>query len=132
MVRTANTLREEGILPIIIDLTQIGTSVTPSEWYLGLIYIIQERSGVSLDVAAWWNAHEQFAYPQRFFLFFKELLEHHVQHPIVVFIDEIDTTLSLDFAGDFFAAIRSIHNERSVNPLFERISFRADRCCDSQ
>ena len=35
---------------------------------------------------------------------------------VVIFIDEIDTTLNLEFKDDFFAAIRSLHNARGDTP----------------
>ncbi len=35
MVRTAKTLEEEGIIPVIIDLTKIGTAkATVETWYV--------------------------------------------------------------------------------------------------
>jgi len=42
---------------------------------------------------------------------------------IVVFIDEIDVTLGLDFTDDFFAAIRAVHNNRAQHPDYERLTF---------
>src|SRR5262249_18435035 len=42
---------------------------------------------------------------------------------IVIFIDEIDTTLSLKFSDDFFAAIRAMYHARAEEPEFRRLSF---------
>jgi hypothetical protein len=42
---------------------------------------------------------------------------------IVVFIDEIDSTLQLDFTDDFFAAIRSTYNQRASNAAYKRLTF---------
>jgi hypothetical protein len=42
----------------------------------------------------------------------------------VVFIDEIDSILSVPGGGDdFFAVIRSFYNARAENPIYERITF---------
>jgi tetratricopeptide (TPR) repeat protein len=46
-----------------------------------------------------------------------------IQQQIVIFIDEIDTTLSLPFSDDFFAAIRAIYNARASDPEFSRLTF---------
>jgi WD40 repeat protein len=40
-----------------------------------------------------------------------------------VFIDEIDSTLSLPFTDDFFAAIRYVYNARSQTVAFDRLTF---------
>ncbi|HMT21765.1 MAG TPA: AAA-like domain-containing protein, partial [Promineifilum sp.] len=37
--------------------------------------------------------------------------------------DEIDSTLSLAFTDDFFAALRSLYNERAINPRYDRLTF---------
>ena len=41
----------------------------------------------------------------------------------MVFVDEIDTTLRLDFTDDFFAAIRFLYQHRAADPALERLSF---------
>ena len=37
MVRTSERLKEQGVRTVIIDLTSIGSNVSPSEWYFGLL-----------------------------------------------------------------------------------------------
>jgi hypothetical protein len=50
-----------------------------------------------------------------------------VQFPterLFIFIDEIDSILSLDFSvDDFFAVIRFCYNQRTVNPDYNQITF---------
>ena len=41
----------------------------------------------------------------------------------MLFVDEIDTTLRLDFTDDFFAAIRFLYQNRALDAELERISF---------
>lgn len=41
----------------------------------------------------------------------------------MIFVDEIDSTIGLAFADDFFAAIRACYNLRAVNPEFRRLTF---------
>jgi hypothetical protein len=42
----------------------------------------------------------------------------------VIFIDEIDAVLSLDFSvNDFFALMRAFYNQRSLNPQYQRLRF---------
>jgi len=46
-----------------------------------------------------------------------------VAERIVIFVDEIDTTLRLDFTDDFFASIRYLYNARATNRALSRLSF---------
>src|SRR4051812_10334452 len=42
MIRTAERLQEEGILSVIIDLTQLGVQLTAEAWYLGLLTVLED------------------------------------------------------------------------------------------
>ena len=46
-----------------------------------------------------------------------------VNGSVVIFVDEVDTTLSIPFTDDFYAAVRFIHNARAVKAAFNRLSF---------
>ena len=60
---------------------------------------------------------------QRLTKFFEEVLLQEVDGRIAVFVDEIDTTLSLDFTDDFFVAIWYFYVARSQKDDFNRLSF---------
>ncbi|MDJ0706753.1 MAG: CHASE2 domain-containing protein [Leptolyngbyaceae cyanobacterium MO_188.B28] len=123
MVRTAEQLSEEGVQSVIIDLTQVGVQVTAEEWYLGLLTIIEDQVMLDTDITQWWQAHQHLGITQRLTRFFQQVLLPEVNTPIVIFVDEIDTTLGLDFADDFFAAIRYLYLARAREPKFKRLSF---------
>src|SRR5262249_31540111 len=123
MVRTAERLAKENIRSVMIDLTQIGTQVTPEQWYLGLLTIIEDQLALGADAVAWWNANTHMGLNQRMTRFFEEILLKEVAEPVVVFVDEIDATLSLDFTDDFYAAIRYLYNARAIKPEFKKLSF---------
>lgn len=123
MFHAAERLEAEGVRTVIIDLNQIGTQVTPEAWYLGLLAIIEEHLSLTTDVVAWWQHHAHLGMTQRLTLFFEEVLIKEVAEPIVIFVDEIDTTLSLKFTDDFFAAIRYLYHARAQVPEFRRLSF---------
>ena len=57
MERTAERLADEGIISVIIDLTQIGVQVTAEEWYLGLLTMIDDSLMLETDVVSWWQDH---------------------------------------------------------------------------
>jgi hypothetical protein len=123
MVQTANTLKAEGVRTVVIDLTEIGTQATPEEWYLGFLTLVADQLELDTDPLDWWGQHGHLGFTQRLTRFFKEVVLAEVAEPIVVFVDEIDTTLSLGFTDDFFVAIRYFYTARAQNHGFERLSF---------
>lgn len=123
MVRTANRLASENIRSVMIDLTQIGTQVTPEQWYFGLLNEIGEQLAIDTDTVAWWQERARLGFTQRLTDFLQKVLLREIAEPVVVFVDEIDSTLSLDFTDDFFAAIRYLYNARATAPELKRLSF---------
>lgn len=60
---------------------------------------------------------------QRLSEFISEVLLAEIQQNIVIFVDEIDSVLSLDFPiDDFFAFIRSCYNQRVDKPAYRRLT----------
>lgn len=123
MTRTAEQLRAEGVHAVVIDLQAIGVQVTAEQWYLGLLVIIEEQLMLDTDVIGWWMEHTHLGFTQRFTQFFDQVLLPEVTGQVVIFVDEIDTVLSLDFTDDFFIAIRYLQVNRAQQPELERLSF---------
>ena len=124
MLETARRLSEAGIRTAQIDLNRIGLDVNAEQWYFSLIDELARRLKLKSDVQTWWETRPRLsAIPTRFLQFFDEVVLREIEEPIVIFIDEIDMTLNLYFTDDFFAAIRSIHNDRTQNPAYQRLTF---------
>ncbi len=123
MIRTAEQWIEAGGQAVIIDLALIGTQLTAEQWYRGLLTPIAEQLMLRVSLDNWWQAHSNLGLTQRLTLFFQQVVLAEVQEPVVIFVDEIDTTLSLDFTDDFFVAIRSLYVARSTQPELRRLSF---------
>lgn len=122
MVRTARRLEAQGVKTAIVDLTQIGT-MEADTWYFDFLSELVRFFRISVDLEAWWEQKSTLGAPSRFRSFLRDVLLTEVDEQIVIFVDEIDFTLKLDFSDDFFAAIRSIYNSRSQEIDFNRISF---------
>ena len=127
-VRTMQRLQNEGIACVSIDLTAIGTSgVTSEKWYSGIIDTIAGSESLKLgeqfDIDELWEENSRFSDVQIFGKFIDKLLKL-ISTQIVIFIDEIDSILSLNFpVDDFFALIRAFFNQRVDNPEYQRITF---------
>ena len=126
-VRTRQRLEAEGVSCAAIDLTLIGSeNVTPAGWYMGIFYDLVRKFELSgkINRRTWWKERELLSPVQRLSEFFEDVLLAEMHHNIVIFIDEIDSVLSLDFSiDDFFAVIRACYNQRVDNPEYKRLTF---------
>lgn len=127
-VRTMNRLQAEGIACAAIDITAIGTSkITPEQWYAGVIYSIVSSLNINDDqfnLDTWWETNRLLSNVQRFNKFVEEELFNIISEPLVIFVDEIDSVISLKFPiEDFFALIRSFYNKRADNSDYNRLTF---------
>jgi hypothetical protein len=123
MIRTAERLAGEGTRPVIIDLTELGIQTTAEQWYKGFLFAVEDQLGLTVGASAWWNAQPDHSLAQRFTRYLREVALVECRERIVLFIDEIDTTLRLDFTDDFFAAIRFLYQGRAADPELARLSF---------
>lgn len=126
-VQVMQRLQQEGFACAAIDITAIGTTgVTPEQWYLGMINRIVRplRLQRQFDINAWWTDHGLLSEVQRFSMFIEEILLELVPQNIAIFVDEIDSVLSLSFGlDDFFALIRECYNRRTDNAAYNRLTF---------
>ena len=123
MYRAAEHLAQQGVLPTIIDLTELGAQTTADQWYKGFLLRVQEQLDLRESASAWWDAHQEYAFAQRLIRYLREVALVERPERLVLFVDEIDTTLRLDFTDDFFAAIRFLYQNRALDAELERISF---------
>ena len=123
MYRAAERLADSGARPVIIDLTELGAQTTADQWYKGFLLLVQEQLGLRAGASAWWDAHSHYAFAHRLIRYLREVALVERSERLVLFVDEIDTTLRLDFTDDFFAAIRFLYQNRAMDPELERISF---------
>lgn len=134
MVRMMHQLQQEDFCCCAIDMTRIGNeNITPEQWYKGLAVELWQGFDLldKINLKAWWQERLDLSPVQRLSKFFEEVLLSEVKLPdstlaptIVIFLDEIDTVLGLDFSvNDFFALVRSCYNQRSINPKYKRLCF---------
>ncbi|MEG4167014.1 MULTISPECIES: WD40 domain-containing protein [unclassified Microcoleus] len=127
-VRTMQRLQAEGFVCAFIDLTGIGKEdVTAEKWYAGLVQslVSSYQLGKKFQWRTWWKEQRELLSPvQRFSLFIEEVLLVEIEQNIVIFVDEIDRVLSLNFSlDDFFALIRFFYNRRVDEPKYQRLTF---------
>lgn len=126
MIQTAKSLTKHEIRTIFIDLSLFGTEQddgAAERWYYGIARYIFRELKINGNIRSWWQEREDITAVQRLIEFFSEIVLASISDKIVIFIDEIDTTISLPFTDDFFAAIRACYNVRPAKTEFERLTF---------
>ncbi|MEM7799782.1 MAG: AAA-like domain-containing protein [Chloroflexota bacterium] len=122
MVRTAKRLRANGHDPVVINLEEMGVNATEEEWYYALVDNLTKQLPLKSDGNTWWANQKGHGLTKRFFNFITDIVMAEVSGRVILFIDEIDSTINLPFADDFFALIRSLYNNRYQHPDLERLS----------
>lgn len=127
-LRMRHRLQAAGFCCASIDMTRIGSeNITPSQWYKGLTVDLSRSFNIfgKTNLKAWWQEREDISVIQRLSQFIEEILLVEVKsEKIFVFIDEIDSILSLDFpTDDLFALIRYCYNQRAENPAYNRLTW---------
>ncbi|MDZ8028975.1 MAG: AAA-like domain-containing protein [Nostoc sp. DedQUE11] len=134
--RTSYRLRQEGYSCVYLDMTRLGSEdTTPEQWYKGvtisLFYSL--NLGEKVNFQEWWKMQSGISSVQKLHQFVEELLLPNFEiksenngknRRIILFIDEIDSLLSLNFpVNDFFAWIRHCYNQQASDPNFQRLGF---------
>ena len=124
-VRTQLRLKEAGIRTAFCDLQSSGgKNVTAEQWYIALLSKIGRELGLLSLFLTYWKEHAAYPPVQRLFGALSEIGLNAEASPIVVFVDEIDVTLSLPFSTDeFFAAVRQTYVGRATDANLKRLSF---------
>ena len=127
-VRVKNRLEQLSVACVSIDMTNIGSqSIEPLQWYKSIASEIWRGLNLigKVSLKQWWSEHSDLTPIQHLNLFISDLVLPLIEADrIVIFIDEIDSILSLNFnTDDFFALIRFFYNARAENPEFKRLSF---------
>ena len=126
-VQIMKRLQAEGFACVAIDLSEIGNQqISPEQWYAGFVYGL--ATGLNLlslvEIRAWWQEHNFLSPVQRLGEFINKVLLKAIAQTIVVFIDELESVLSLSFdTDDFFMLLRTFFNKRADRPKFKRLTF---------
>lgn len=127
LVRTKHHLEQEGFKCTSIDITNIGSeNITASQWYKGIIADLCRGFKLlgKFNLKSWWQTGDDISLVHKLSQFIAELLTQFPEERLIIFIDEIDSILSLDFpVDDFFALIRYCYNQRAIDPEYQRLTF---------
>lgn len=124
-IQMMKSLRAQGGVCSEIELSGIGSQeITARQWYGGIIQELISGFGLSVDRRQWLAERADISPVQSLANFIDTVLLRQVSKNIYIFIDEIDSVLSLSFSTDeFFALIRHCYDKRASHPDYCRLSF---------
>lgn len=123
-VRTMVRLKQEGKATAAIEMGELCVQgVTPELFYNSLISLLVSKFNLEIDDEQWCDSKSHILPSVRLSQFIEEELLERVTQNIIIFIDEIDNLLSVDFKGDFFGFLRSCYNKRADKPKYHRLTF---------
>ncbi|MDJ0723647.1 MAG: AAA-like domain-containing protein [Prochloraceae cyanobacterium] len=126
-VKMMQQLQAEGFTCVAVDLTTIGNrNISIEKWYASFIYKLASNLELlsKFNFRSWWSNFDFLSPVEKLRLFIDEIVLEEITRKIVIFIDEIDSVLNLDFAmDDLFALIRSCYNHRAESLKYQRINF---------
>ncbi|WP_445632967.1 Serine/threonine protein kinase [Nostoc sp. DSM 114161] len=134
--RTSHRLKEEGHKCVYLDLTQlVSEGITLSQWYKSIIISLLYGLNLAEQVQfkQWWKMQAGLSPVQKLYQFVEEVLLPNVKNAcqteskaegVFIFIDEIDSLLSLNFPiNDFFAWIRYYYEQQAHNQNLQGLGF---------
>ena len=127
-VRTMQRLKAENFACAALDMTKIGSKeVTANQWYKGIISELIRGLDLlgKVNLKTWRSEQDGLSPVQQLSRFIEDVLLVKVPgERVIIFVDEIDSVLSLNFClDDFFALIRWCYNQRVDNPDYHRLAF---------
>ncbi|GAA6624156.1 AAA-like domain-containing protein [Scytonema sp. NUACC26] len=124
-VQVMHRLQAEGVICADIDLMMIGCQpgTQPEKWYGSFINLLCTEFNLPIDLETWLSSRQRRSPVTWLYNFIEEVLLVQLSQKIVIFIDEIDRVLELDFKDDFFSFIRACYNKRANNLKYERLTF---------
>ena len=128
-VQITKRLEAEGFRCASIDLSAIGNQQTSREqWYAGFLYMLLSSLNclkqLDVNLVSWWREYSFLPTTQRLGEFIEKHLLPQIKEDIVIFIDEIDSCLNLEFASDdFFVLLHSFYTQRVNNQEYKRLTF---------
>ncbi len=124
-IKTMCKLQAQDINCAEIELSGIGSQqITAQQWYGGIIQELISGFELQVNRRSWLREREDLSPVQCLGEFIESVLLTQIKQKIVIFIDEIDSVLSLKFPTDeFFALIRHCYDKRASNPEYRRLSF---------
>jgi WD40 repeat protein len=127
-VQAKKRLEEAGMYCVSLDMTNIGSKdISSAQWYKSIAAELWRGFNLlgKVNFKSWWQENSELSSVQQLSYFISDVILSTLKtEQVFIFIDEIDSVLSLNFStDDFFALIRYFYNARAENRQFNRLTF---------
>ncbi|NJR49500.1 MAG: hypothetical protein HC780_07935 [Leptolyngbyaceae cyanobacterium CSU_1_3] len=133
-VQVARRLQGDGITCVTVDLSGIGNrEITVDQWYADIMMRLVRGLGLSnqINIRHWLAERQDLSPVTRLGELLQDVLLSAIAQPIVIFFDEIDSTLGLPFdTDDFFALIRSCYEHQRLTFALLGVASPSDLIAD--
>jgi len=123
LLRLRERLLHEGMKVAFVDLTMIGTNTSSDEWFYGFCRSIARELTLTEAFESWWPQHLGLPATQRMAECLRYFFLVQFAEPLLILVDEIESTRKLAFGDDFLAALRACFNARAQDPEYARLNF---------
>lgn len=120
--KAMDILQEEGVLCAYFDLSAIRGEKEARLYFQSITKELSRELKLDLNNDTFWEERINISASQAWIDFFSFALKSS-NFPIVICLDEIETTISRDFTDDLFAALRTMYTRRPRNHEFKRLTF---------
>ena len=128
-IQTINKLETEGFTCIDIDMSLlVNQGIRAEQWYAGILFRLAKHPDLAgkINIRSWWKEYNDLDIDSatRASVFIEDVLLKELSSNTVIFIDEIDKILSLDFSvNDFFDIMRGCHARSLTNRSHHFLAF---------
>ncbi len=123
ITQTAEQLNAATHHAILIDLSQFPLPPQEEEWFSKIVRILDDNLDLDTDPLNWWEEHQNLLPHTRLTQLLIEIVLPETTKPVVLFIDEIERTITLPFRQQFFEWLSTIYESRETNSTLYRLSF---------
>ena len=119
IAHSAEQLNATSHHALLIDLSQFSLPPREEEWFQNIVRILDDSLDLSTDVMSWWGKPAVFALPPyiRLTKLITEVILPEITKPLVLFIDEIERTITLPFRDHFFEWLTTLYESRETDPI---------------
>jgi hypothetical protein len=121
LIRTLKRARLADKRTILLDFQLLGSDAVRSAdvFFRQFCVWLTDELGIDDRVESYWNS--QLGSTQRTTRYVGRHVLNAVAGSLVLAMDEVDSILEADFRTDFFAMLRSWHNSRAKDPIWNRL-----------
>jgi hypothetical protein len=124
-IKTMARLKKNNITCVTIDLGLIGTQyLSPQQFYASFLGLWVKGLNLPISLGKWWRENYHLSPIEKFYYFIETVIFTTINQPIIIFIDEVDSLLSLDFScEDFFRFINECYDKRNTDLRYKNLNF---------